>query len=145
MVAETVVEKPMSGGLIDWRNLFLSAEGRCARTQFWIGVTVLFSVLAAYEAVSGPTLRLLTFWFIYPALLASASCVLSKRLHDRGRSGWWAALVLFAWLLMWPDERGARSVLALPVLIWAAVELGVLAGEQGTNRFGVSPLATPVV
>ena len=46
---------------------------------------------------------------------------------------------------MWPDERGARSVLALPVLIWAAVELGVLAGEQGTNRFGASQLATPVV
>ena len=47
----------------------MSAEGRCARTQFWIGVAVLFSVLAVYEAVSGPTLRLLTFWFVYPALL----------------------------------------------------------------------------
>ena len=134
----------MNGGLIDWRNLFLSAGGRCARAPFWIGVAVLFSVLAVYEAVSGPTLRLLTFWFVYPALLASASCVLSKRLHDRGRSGWWAALVLFAWVLMWPDERGARSVVALPVLLWAAVELGVMSGEQGTNRFGASPLATPV-
>jgi uncharacterized membrane protein YhaH (DUF805 family) len=133
----------MNGGLIDWRNLFLSAEGRCARTPFWIGVAALFSVLSIYETVSGPTLRLLTFWFVYPALLGSASCVLSKRLHDRGRSGWWAALVLFAWVLMWPDDRGARTVVALPVLIWAAVELGVLSGEQGTNRFGPSPLPAP--
>ncbi len=135
----------MNGGLIDWRTLFVSAKGRCARTQFWIGVAALFSVLTIYEAVSGPTLRLLTFWFVYPALLGSASCVLSKRLHDRGRSGWWAALVLFAWVLMWPDERGARSVIAAPVLIWAVVELGVLSGEQGTNRFGASPLAAPAV
>jgi uncharacterized membrane protein YhaH (DUF805 family) len=135
----------MNSGLIDWRNLFLSAQGRCARTPFWIGVAVLFSVLAVYEAVSGPTLRLLTFWFVYPALLGSASCVLSKRLHDRGRSGWWAALILFAWVVMWPDDHGARLVVALPVMIWAAVELGVLAGEQGTNRFGPSPLAAAVV
>jgi uncharacterized membrane protein YhaH (DUF805 family) len=133
----------MNGGLIDWRNLFLSAEGRCARTPFWIGVAALFSVLSIYDTVSGRTLRLLTFWFVYPALLGSASCVLSKRLHDRGRSGWWAVLVLFAWVLMWPDDRGARTVVALPVLIWAAVELGVLSGEQGTNRFGPSPLLAP--
>ena len=135
----------MNGGLIDWRSLFLSAQGRCARSPFWIGVAILFSVLAVYEAVSGPTLRLLTFWFVYPALLGSASCVLSKRLHDRGRSGWWAALVLFAWVMMWPDDHGARSAIALPVLIWAGVELGVLSGEQGTNRFGVSPLSAALV
>jgi uncharacterized membrane protein YhaH (DUF805 family) len=133
----------MNGGLIDWRNLFLSPQGRCGRRQFWIGAACLFSALAVYEAISGSTLRFLTFWLVYPALLASASCVLSKRLHDRGRSGWWAALVLFAWVLAWPDDRGGRSIVALPVLIWAGVELGVMAGEQGENRFGPNPLAAP--
>jgi uncharacterized membrane protein YhaH (DUF805 family) len=132
----------MSGGLIDWRNLFLSAAGRCARTPFWIGVVALLCLSAVYEAISGPTLRLLSFWFVYPALLASAACVLAKRLHDRGRSGWWAALVLFAWAMIWPTEHGARAVVAWPVVIWAVVELGVLAGEQGANRFGPSPVAT---
>ena len=132
----------MNGGLMDWRNLFLSAAGRSARAPFWIGVSVLFGLSAIYEAVAGSTLRLLTFWFIYPALLASAACVLSKRLHDRGRSGWWAALILFAWVLIWPDGHGARAVVAFPVIVWAVVELGVLSGEQGANRFGPSPLAS---
>ena len=130
----------MSGGLIDWRDLFLSPGGRSPRGPFWIAVVGLFMVSAVYEAVSGPPLRLLTFWFVYPALLASAACVLSKRLHDRGRSGWWAALILLALAMIWPTPHGVRAVLALPVMIWATVELGVLAGEQGANRFGASPL-----
>lgn len=131
----------MSGGLIDWRTLFLSAAGRCARSRFWVGVSVLFVVSAIYEAVSGPDMRLLTFWFVYPALLGAAACVLAKRLHDRGRSGWWAALVLFAWALIWPNDHGARSAIAVPVVIWAVVELGVMGSEQGANRFGPNPLA----
>ncbi|MEO8813150.1 MAG: DUF805 domain-containing protein [Caulobacteraceae bacterium] len=130
----------MQSGLMDWRALFASPGGRVARGPAWIAVAVLLVVSAIYEAVAGPTLKLLTFWFVYPLLLASAACVLSKRLHDRGRSGWWAALVLFALVLIWPSQRGATAVVALPVMIWAIVELGVLAGEQGANRFGPSPL-----
>ncbi len=60
---------------------------------------------------------------------------------DRGRSGWWAALVLLAFAAVWPEPRGSGAVLALPVLVWAVVELAVLSGEQGANRFGPSPLA----
>jgi uncharacterized membrane protein YhaH (DUF805 family) len=131
----------MNGGLIDWRELFLSPHGRTARAPFWIGAAALFIVSAIYEAVAGPTLRLLTFWLVYPALLASGACVLSKRLHDRGRSGWWAALVLLAFVMIWPNPRAATAVVALPVMIWAVVELAVLAGEQGANRFGPSTLA----
>ncbi|MBA3811627.1 MAG: DUF805 domain-containing protein [Caulobacteraceae bacterium] len=130
----------MNGGFIDWRELFLSPGGRSPRGPFWIAVAALFALSAVYEAVAGPTLRLLTFWFVYPALLASSACVLSKRLHDRGRSGWWAMPILIALAMIWPDPRGARAVLALPVMIWAAIELGVMAGEQGANRFGPSPL-----
>jgi len=130
----------MNGGLIDWRELFLSPSGRTPRAPFWIATIALFILSAIYEAVTGPTLRLLTFWFVYPALLASGACVISKRLHDRGRSGWWAALVLLALAMIWPTPRGARAVVALPVIVWAVVELVVLSGEQGANRFGPSPL-----
>ena len=131
----------MNGGLIDWRALFASPGGRVSRGPFWIAVAALFIVAALYEAVTGPTLRLLTFWFVYPVLIASGACVLSKRLHDRGRSGWWAAPLLVAVMMIWPEARGVRAVLALPVWIWGVVELGVLAGEEGANRFGPSPLA----
>jgi len=131
----------MAGGPIDWRELFLSPGGRVSRGPCWIAVASLFLVSLIYEAAAGAPLRLLTFWFVYPGLLASAACVISKRLHDRGHSGWWAALVLFALVMIWPTPHGATAVLALPVLIWAFVELGFLAGEQGANRFGPSPLA----
>jgi uncharacterized membrane protein YhaH (DUF805 family) len=133
----------MDGGLIHWRDLFMSAVGRSSRGPTWIAVAALFTVSLIYEAVAGPTLKLLTFWFVYPILLASAACVLSKRLHDRGHSGWWAALVLFALAMIWPTPHGARAVVALPMMIWAVVELGMLPGEQGANRFGPSPLAAP--
>ena len=132
----------MNAAPIDWRDLFAAAGGRCPRAPFWIAAAALFVVSAIYEAVAGPTLKLLTFWFIYPELLASAACVLSKRLHDRGRSGWWAALVLVAVAMVWPAPSGARVLLAIPVLVWAMVELGLLPGEEGANRFGPSPLAS---
>ena len=131
----------MSGGPIDWRGLFMSASGRASRGTTWVAVAILFTVALLYEAVCGQTLKLLTFWFIYPVLLAAGACVLSKRLHDRGRSGWWAAMVLFAFAMTWPSPHGASAVLAAPIMIWAVVELGVMTGEQGANRFGLSPLA----
>jgi len=130
----------VNGGPIDWRALFTAPGGRSARAPFWIAVASLFTLSAIYEVVAGPALKFLTFWFVYPVLLASGACVASKRLHDRGRSGWWAALVLFAVILIWPTPYGARAVIALPVMIWTIVELGLLPGEQGSNRFGPSPV-----
>ncbi len=132
----------MNGVLIDWRELFAAPAGRTPRPPFWIAAAALFILAAIYETVASPALKLLTFWFVYPLLLASGACVVSKRLHDRGRSGWWAALVLFAVVLMWPTPYGARAVIALPVIIWSIVELGLLPGEQGANRFGPGP-STP--
>ena len=131
----------MNGGPIDWRELFASAAGRTPRGHFWIGAISLFLIAGAYEAIAGPTLKLLTFWIIYPVLIASAACLIAKRLHDRGRSGWWAALVLFVIIMIWPSPHGGRAALATPVLIWSFVELGLMAGEQGANRFGPSPAA----
>lgn len=130
--------------MIDWRRSFFSAGGRCARTPFWIGVGVLILLSALYEGAAGTELRLLTFWFVDPALLASATCVLAKRLHDRGRSGWWAALILLAWVVMWPGSRGAGAAAAWLVIIWSVVELGLMPGEQGANRHGQSPMTAPV-
>ena len=135
----------MNGGPIDWRELFTSPAGRCSRARFWIATAALLSLLIIYEAIATPTLKLLSFWFVYPLLLASGACVVAKRLHDRGRSGWWAALVLVAVMLIWRTPTGGRFLLALPVMIWSLVELGLLPGEQGANRFGPSPLAPAAI
>jgi uncharacterized membrane protein YhaH (DUF805 family) len=131
-------------GQIGWGELFLTAQGRLARTPFLIGAAVLIAIAAIYEAWVGPTLHWLTGWFVYPALIYAGACVLSKRLHDRGRSGWWAALVLFALVAVWPHPHGFGSFVFSLILIWAAVELGVMHGEDGANRFGPSPLAQGV-
>ena len=134
-------------GSIGWTDLLWSATGRLGRTPFLIGAAVLIAFAAIYEAWVGPTLHWLTGWFIYPGLLYAGACVLSKRLHDRGRSGWWAALVLVATVAVWPEPGRVFGPLAFPfglVVVWAIIELGVMPGEAGANRYGPNPLGPPV-
>ena len=129
-------------GRIGWTDLFWTASGRLARTPFLIGCAILIAGAAIYEAWVGATVHWLTGWLVYPALLYMGACVLSKRLHDRGRSGWWAALVLFALVAVWPTPHGWGALIFSLILFWAVIELGVMHGEDGANRFGPSPMAT---
>ena len=129
-------------GQYDWIELFFSSAGRLARGPFLLAALVLIVILTIYEAVTGPTLTLLTGWLFYPAMLFAAACVLSKRLHDRGRTGWLAAVILLAVIAVWPAPSGLFDFLFSLVIIWAVVELGVLSGEQGANRYGPNPLRT---
>ena len=129
-------------GQVDWGSLFFSASGRLSRTPFLIAAAILFGIAVVYEAVVGDTVTLhwLTGWFVYPALFYCGACVLSKRLHDRGRSGWVAAVILTALVATWPVPIGFFDFLFMLVVIWAVVELGVMGGEPGANRFGPNPL-----
>ena len=130
----------MNGWSIDWRDLFLSATGRLARTPFLIGAGILIGLLVFYEGFfPGLYRHLLTGWLVYPAAIYAGACVLSKRLHDRGKSGWWAALILLAAGVAWPHPAGFFDFALVLVVIWAVIELAVLPGEQGANRFGPSP------
>lgn len=131
-------------GQIDWSEQFFSAAGRAARAPSLIAAVVLLIVAALYEAVVGSTLHWLTGWVVYPALIYCGACVLSKRLHDRGRSGWWSALILFATVAIWPQPNSFFDFPFTLVVIWALVELGVMPGEAGANRFGSNPLRIPV-
>jgi uncharacterized membrane protein YhaH (DUF805 family) len=70
--------------------------------------------------------------------------VLSKRLHDRGRSGWWAMLILMAMIAVWPIPKSFTDFAFSLVIVWAVVELGVMGGEQGANRYGPNPQAVQV-
>ncbi|MET0294070.1 MAG: DUF805 domain-containing protein [Phenylobacterium sp.] len=121
-------------------ELFFSAAGRASRAASLLAAAVLLALAALYEAAVGPALHWITGWVAYPALLYSGACVLSTRLHDRGRTGWWAAMVLLAVIAVWPRPESFFDFLFVLVLIWAAVELGLMAGEPGTNRFGPNPL-----
>ncbi|MDB5475717.1 MAG: hypothetical protein JWP49_1228 [Phenylobacterium sp.] len=125
---------------MDWSELFFSAAGRAPRAPSLAAAALLLAIAALYEAIVGATLHWLTGWFVYPALFFCGCCVLSKRLHDRGRSGWWAALILFAVVAVWPRPDNFFDFIFALVLIWAGVELGAMPGEAGTNRYGPNPL-----
>jgi uncharacterized membrane protein YhaH (DUF805 family) len=126
----------------EWAELFLSSNGRLARTPFLVAAAILLGAAVLYEAIAGYTLHWLTGWVVYPALLFSGACVLSKRLHDRGRSGWWALLILVAFIAVWPQPEHFLDFMFCLVIAWAVVELGVMGGEQGANRYGPNPLKT---
>lgn len=126
-------------GKVDLGQLFFSAQGRTRRGPFLVAAALLLTATAVYEsAVSAPA-HWITGFVVYPILLFSVVCVLSKRLHDRGRSGWWAAPLLLAVLMVWPHPHGALDVLAILMIGWGVIELGLMPGEQGWNRFGRNP------
>ena len=127
-------------GQVDWGELFFSAAGRALRGPSLVAAVILVAVASVYESIVGPTLHWITGGFVYGALIYCGACVLSKRLHDRGLSGWWGALILFAVMAAWPHPDGFFDFFFVLVLIWAAVELGAMPGESGTNRYGPNPL-----
>ena len=105
----------------------------------------LLAMAALYEDLVGSALHWITGWFVYPALFYVGACVLSKRLHDRGRSGWWAGLILASVTAVWPHPAGFLDFVFFLVLVWAAVELIAMPGEQGRNRFGANPIGSVAV
>lgn len=128
---------------IDWSELFFSSSGRVARLPFIVAAAILVLVTAFYESLVTDALHWITGWVVYPLLIFAGAAVLSKRLHDRGRSGWWSLVILVAVVMTWPYPREIWDFIGLVVLIWAFVELALMPGEQGANRFGPNPQRPP--
>ena len=115
----------------DWKQFYLSAQGRVNRKQFWLRLVlpcfvisiILLLVdmaLGTYAVENGVGLLsgIFSLLVIIPAIL-----VYIKRWHDRDKSGWWMLILL------------------IPIVgaIWFLVELGFLPGTPGPNRFGPPP------
>ena len=62
-------------------------------------------------------------WALGPLFLWAKLAVLTKRWHDRDKSGWWI-LISFVPVIGW---------------LWQFIECALLDGTPGTNRFGPSP------
>jgi uncharacterized membrane protein YhaH (DUF805 family) len=123
-------------------ELFFSAVGRAARLPSLIGAAVLVTLAAIYETfVEDFWSHVLTGVVIYPPIFYCGACILSKRLHDRGRSGWWAAPILVSAVAVWPHPNGFFDFPFMLMVLWAFVELAVMPGEMGANRFGPNPAA----
>jgi uncharacterized membrane protein YhaH (DUF805 family) len=127
-------------GQSDWLELFTASTGRLGRTPFWVAGGLVLGLALLFKGVAGGgILELLIGLVAYPALLFFGANLLAKRLHDRGRSGWWAALILLAVVTVWPLRFWLFDALAWLIIAWAAVELAMMPGEQGANRYGPNP------
>ena len=125
-----------TGGQASLARLFFSSSGRMGRGPFLAATAVLLALFAAYDALARGWGRTATIGPVFLVLFFSAACVLSKRLHDRGRAGWWAGLILLGFMFVWPWPEGAAETLFLAGLVWAAVDLGAMPGRPGLNRYG---------
>jgi uncharacterized membrane protein YhaH (DUF805 family) len=85
---------------------------------------------------------------VTPVVLWCCAAITAKRLHDRNRSGWW--LIPFLAVPGFYDQfesrvgtsmfAGVISFVVSVLGIWAFVELIILKGTTGPNRFGPDPL-----
>ena len=121
---------------VDWSELFFNASGRIGRGVFLVTITGVIAALALYDQAIGRIGHLLLGWIVHPLLFFVSACLLSKRFHDTGKSGWRSAIVLLAFCLAWPHPRGPVGLISVLVLAWAAIELGVTPGRPDFNRFG---------
>jgi len=104
-----------------FRN-YVGFSGRAARSEYWYWVLfiLLLQIVAwlidmtlfGFNTTGVPVMILLA---ILATLLPSVA-VSARRLHDIDRSGWWAPLIL-------------------PAFVW-----GFMRGTVGANRFGPDPL-----
>jgi uncharacterized membrane protein YhaH (DUF805 family) len=153
---------------MDLRYLYTSFDGRINRQPYWVATIILavvnlvISLVVAKllgASIMPPDFRftlvslVLAVLFLYPA-----AALMVKRLHDRDRPAWLAALFLAAALLrnvvdliaMTGDQSNPKTLNLLlsgiftlvfaVISIWAFVELGCLRGTVGTNQYGPDPL-----
>jgi uncharacterized membrane protein YhaH (DUF805 family) len=119
---------------------FFDSSGRVGRIGFVVKISVLMLILTIYDGIPrGNVVRLLTGWLVNWPLFFSAACVLSQRLHDQGRSGWWGAPILLAFCLSRPQAHGVLGVIELAVVVASQLWLGVIPGQPGFNRYGPAP------
>ena len=118
----------------DAGELFFSSSGRLSRASFVAGEAAVLGTLWLYDRWITGWPRRLTGWAVLFVLLFSGCCLLARRLHDLGRSGWWTALYFALFLWAWPHPRswGAALLAAL------ALKLCGRPGQARANRFGAA-------
>jgi len=132
----------------DLAELFLSSTGRMSRLAFLACALFLACLLGGFEYARAHGADPRLGWVAYPLLLFPTACILSKRLHDLGRAGWWGFLIVWALIVQWgtvhawPAPVEPVGYVAMMILIVAEAYLAFMPGERGPNRFGFNPAKT---
>lgn len=121
-----------AGGAFNWKWFLLSIEGRVPRSWYWlrfilpyIGLMIVAVLLdfmfGTYDPEQGIGMisGLLGLAALWPSIATGV-----KRLHDRNRSGWFYLILL---------------VPIVGFFYWL-IDIGILKGTTGPNRFGPDPL-----
>lgn len=107
---------------LDVLKNYAGFSGRARRTEYWIFVLVSAIVSALLTAI-GTAIQFPLLGGIYGlAVLVPGLAVLSRRLHDTGRSAWWILIVL------------VPLVGAIIIVVFACS-----GGTPGPNKYGASP------
>ena len=147
----------------DFKSALLSFQGRLRRQHFWISFLILLgaNIVVGWIPLIG--------WLIGLALIWPSLAISVKRLHDMGKSGWFAAIPYAGGLLAIlvamigggsafimaaasGDEAAATAAalsgmgaIALASLIWLVTNLGFLLwiglvdSQPGDNQYGPNP------
>ena len=154
---------------MDWKTLFLDANGRIGQKDFWIGWLIVFAggLVLGMIPLIGFIASIASIYFNV--------CIFSKRLHDFGKTGWLylapigvailgviiiavtGGLAVFTASITGNDAAAAGAgvgamaiagivglaimVVSIGFLLW----VGLTKGDIGANRYGeprIQPLIT---
>ncbi|KNC90779.1 DUF805 domain-containing protein [Trabulsiella odontotermitis] len=122
-----------------------SIKGRIGRRDFWIWIGIwILAMIVLFTLAGSNWLNLQTAAFALVCLLWPTAAVTVKRLHDRGKSGLWALLMILAWMLlagnwvMLPGvwQWGVGRFIPTLIIVMMLIDLGAFVGTQGENKYG---------
>jgi len=111
--------------------------GRANRKAYWLWIGPIFAALFVIGFIGIPGVELL---FALPVLFTWI-----RRLHDLGRTGWWAPLInivigIIGWLEAGVMTAGGEGgVLQSLFALAAMIALGAIPGQREANPFGPPP------
>ncbi|MDG2528284.1 DUF805 domain-containing protein [Caulobacter endophyticus] len=144
-------------GLVEKLKPIFAVSGRASRLDYWRTqvrlalATAVLLTLTVLATMAGGWLGAVPCLLFLPVVAAGVA-VAVRRLHDRGKPGWWVLVFgvgpyALSGVASGLYASGSALILAAPLLalaavilsIWAWVELGFLRGARGDNRYGAEP------
>lgn len=133
---------------------FFSFRGRVGRQEYWLTViaTWVLTFAAGTLLPAIGDIGLVLAIPLYVLVVWATLAMLVRRLHDRGRSGWWLVLMMGPVAVLGalaelvsiaePEAGQGLRLFTLPFYLWVLIDLGCLAGKPDVNRFG-PPIRRP--